>query len=421
MYKALCFFLIVLLASCRPSEVPVPKKAVYIILDGIPADVVEKVTTPTLDEIVRAGGYTRAYVGGEKGGYSETPTISAPGYMDLLTGVWANKHNVWDNYDQAPNYHYWNLFRIVEDADSTLKTAIFSTWLDNRTVLIGEGHPDAGAFRLDYAFDGFERDTIRFPHDPDSDYIQVIDELVADEAARYIAEQAPDLSWVYLEYTDDMGHRFGDSETFYASVEWADRQVKKIWEAVKTRQSMGENWMLVVTTDHGRDAATGQGHGGQSDRERTTWIATNAAELNRRFAEGEPAVTDIAPSILIHLGIQAPKPIRIEMDGTSFLGDLSFDQFRVALAGDTLRVNWQPVNAKGKARLSVAYTNHFRQGRSDTYELQGEAPLAEGHLQIILTPEQQARFKESGLMKVVLEAPLNTGNRWVVYEEEREI
>lgn len=403
------------LLGCQPSEPgSVPKKAVFIILDGIPADVLEKVATPTLDEIAAAGGYTRAYVGGETGLYNETPTISAPGYTDLLTGAWANKHNVWDNYDQSPNYRYWNLFRILEQADSSLKTAVFSTWLDNRTVLVGEGRPGAGDFRLDYAFDGFERDTVRFPHDADSRYILAIDELVSDEAGRYIADKGPDLSWVYLEFTDDMGHRFGDSEAFYEAVQGADRQVKKVWDAIKKRQALGEDWLLVVTTDHGRDSITGKDHGGQSPRERTTWIVTNASGLNSRFTDGEPAITDIAPSILVHLGIAAPEPVRREMDGISFIGDVSFDQLRVSLAGDTLTATWHPIRAEGKARLEVAFTNHFRDGGDDSYELLGEIPVAQGAFQTTLNTDQLARYAESGFLKVVLRAPANEGNRWVV-------
>jgi len=254
----------------RAAAAAPPRKAVFIILDGIPADVIERVATPAIDEIAAAGGYARAHVGGELGGRTETPTISAPGYMSLLTATWANKHNVRGNSNQSPNYDYWNIFRIVESVDPSRQTAIFSTWLDNRTVLIGEGHPDAGNFRLDHAVDGFERDTIAFPHDPASQYILAIDDRVTTDAAAYIAAMGPDLSWVYLQHTDDAGHAHGDSEAFFTAVRQADARVGRIWEAVKQRQALGEDWMIVVTTDHGRDARTGKGHGGQSTRERTT-------------------------------------------------------------------------------------------------------------------------------------------------------
>jgi predicted AlkP superfamily pyrophosphatase or phosphodiesterase len=66
-------------------------KAVFIIVDGIPADLVEQTPTPTLDAISAEGGYTRAYVGGAPGTESESPTISAVGYNSLLTGTWANR------------------------------------------------------------------------------------------------------------------------------------------------------------------------------------------------------------------------------------------------------------------------------------------------------------------------------------------
>lgn len=176
------------------------KKALFVIVDGIPADVIEKVSTPALDEISNVGGYARASVGGDRNGYSRTPTISAVGYNSLLTGTWPNKHNVWDNRIAEPNYNYQTIFRLSSDQYPDRKTAIFSTWQDNRTKLIGEGLPETGRLQLDHHFDGLELDTITYPHDSESDYIHRIDEAVVDNAEEYLMKEAPDLSWVYLQY-----------------------------------------------------------------------------------------------------------------------------------------------------------------------------------------------------------------------------
>jgi len=302
------------------SSASAQNKAVFIILDGIPADVIELVETPTLDEIAKQGGYTRAYTGGVAGGDSETPTISAVGYNSLLTGTWANKHNVWGNSIEDPNYNYWNIFRIVKTVRPQSMIAIFSTWLDNRTKLVGEGLPEAGGIMMNYSFDGFEHDTINFPHTEDRTFILDIDEHVSKESARYILAEGPDLSWVYLEFTDDMGHRYGDSPQMADAVKKADQQVLRIWAALKERQAnLNEDWMILITTDHGRDAKTGRNHGGQSERERTIWIVTNSKELNPRFND-MPSMVDIMPSILTHLEIEIPQSIKKELDGVSFVG-----------------------------------------------------------------------------------------------------
>jgi len=383
-------------------------KAVFIIVDGTPADVIESLSPPALEEIKNNGGYTRSYVGGIRNSYNQTPTISAPGYMSLITGTWGNKHNVWDNDVAAPNYHYWNVFRIVEETKPELRTAIFSTWQDNRTKLIGDGLKEAGSLHLDYKFDGLDLDTVKYPHDEESNYILEIDEDVSQEAARYIATEGPDVSWVYLQYTDDIGHRFGDGTKFHEAIRKADLQIKKIWEAIKIReQKHSENWLLIVTTDHGRDASTGKNHGGQSDRERATWIFTNKDDLNERFSKS-PAVVDIVPSILNHLGVIIPDDVQRELDGVPFLGDIDLADLRAEKKGDSISLHWENFSRKkkDKAEVFITTTNYYNGGSPDKYQKVGE---------VLLNQERFTFAMGSGFTfaKVIVKGPHHYANTWI--------
>ena len=316
---ALVWLTLAAVNSTAQTEAAASPKAVFVIVDGIPADVIERVPTPTIDAIAAAGGYGRATVGGPIGEPGETPTISAPGYMSLITGTWANKHNVYKNYGISPDYRYWNLFRLARAEKPELQLAIFSTWTDNRTILLGEGLPEAGDWRFDVVVDGLEKDAVRFPPRSSDAHIADIDDAVSRDAARGIESEGPDLSWVYLQYTDDVGHEHGDSPELDQAVVDMDARLSLVWSAVQARQkAFGEDWLVIVTTDHGREALTGRSHGGQSERERTIWIATNSQRLTPDFYS-MPAIVDIYPSIATHLGITIPEKVARHLDGASFI------------------------------------------------------------------------------------------------------
>ena len=158
-----------------------------------------------------------------------------------------------------------------------------------------------------------------FPHDEAREYIRQIDDLVSREAARYLAEHGPDLSWVYLEFTDDIGHLYGDGDEMAAAITLMDANVGRIWRSVQARQQAeDEDWLVLITTDHGRDALTGKSHGGQTDRERTIWIATNSTALNEHF-RNLPGIVDILPSILTHLEIAVHQAVSEQFDCKSFI------------------------------------------------------------------------------------------------------
>jgi hypothetical protein len=403
----LCFFILdnPLFAQSKT------KKAVFVIVDGVPFDVIEKLDLPNFRDIAKQGGFVRTLVGGERNGYSQTPTISAVGYNSVLTGTWVNKHNVWDNDIKAPNYNYHTIFRLLKTQLPQKKIGIFSSWLDNRTKLVGDGLPKTGNIDFDYHFDGLELDTIAYPHDEARDFMHRIDEKVADEAALSIKTNAPDLSWVYLEYTDDMGHMHGDSPQFYRAVEYADAQVGRIWEAIQYRQkNFKEDWLIVITTDHGRDAQTGKDHGGQSGREKAGWIVTSAKDLNEHFKNDKSSIVDIMPTIARFMGISIPLEAQREVDGIPLTGKLSLTNPSIEYKNGQAIIQWDAAEKNGGLKIWAATTNNYKTGSPDEYHLLKQVPVSSQKTIVDL------KNLPSSFYKIVLQGPHNTVNRWITTE-----
>ena len=231
---------------------------------------------------------------------------------------------------------------------------------------------------------------------------------MSDEAAKCIREDAPDLSWVYLWYTDDAGHVYGNGDVFDESVVKADRQIGKVWDAVKYREAnFNEEWMVVVTTDHGR-TDDGFHHGGQSDRERVTWVATNR-KVNERLLGGSSSILDIAPSISRFLGFKIPRDILWEQDGMPFIGKVDIMDMRVVPVGNNVDLRWKSVNGKARVNVWAATGNNFKEGGKDIWIKVGTVRSGTGAFTVDLS-----KLPDSKFYKFVLEAPHNHLNRWYV-------
>ncbi|MEA4917825.1 alkaline phosphatase family protein [Proteiniphilum sp.] len=393
------------------AQTPV-KKAIYIIMDGIPTDIIHKASTPNLDRIVKEGVFLNSHVGGIRGDYRETPTISANGYAILVTGTWANKNNVWDNSLKAPNYNYPTLFKLYKDAYPDGKIGIFSTWLDNRTKLLGEDLPETGGIKFNYHFDGLEIDTQNYPHDNKSLYIKRIDAEVAMAAAKSVYKDGPNLSWVYLQYTDDVGHHYGDSPELYNSITFQDALVGLIYDSVKQREEeLGEEWLFVVVTDHGRTPVTARHHGGQSDNERNTWMVMNKKDINQYALNYRTAGVDLLPTICGFLGVEIPADTQYELDGVSVLKEVDAFDLKASLNGNkSLEMNWNAINKEKdvQAEVLVSFTNNIKEGGKDTFQKIADVNVKEGKASIPVKLPKNSEF-----LKVVLKTPNNTLNYWV--------
>src|SRR3989344_2147380 len=89
------------------------EKVLLIGIDGLRPDALQKAATPNIDKLVAESAYSFSARTG-------TYTVSAPGWSNILTGVWEAKHGVKSNtiknksFEGANYNEYSNIFTRIE-------------------------------------------------------------------------------------------------------------------------------------------------------------------------------------------------------------------------------------------------------------------------------------------------------------------
>jgi predicted AlkP superfamily pyrophosphatase or phosphodiesterase len=159
----------------------------------------------------------------------DMPTVSGPSWTTLLTGVTQQVHKVIDPSDVGP----------------VIRTRVADQSTEKHSIFIRDGETN-----------GYE----------------TVDVEVAQDAVRAIRDIAPDVSFVYFCGADEAGHLDGTIEgSYFDAIERIDRLVAQLYQAIHIRNQMhDEEWLIVITTDHGhRDEG---GHGGDSPQERASFV-----------------------------------------------------------------------------------------------------------------------------------------------------
>lgn len=254
-------------------------KVLLIGIDGLRPDALQKARTPALDSLLANGGYSFDAQAGAH-------TWSGPSWSNIFTGVWENKHGVTDNtLENAKYYTFPSLCTRLNDLKPQLEIETFVSWRPLYERIIGK--PDLSYYHP-YTDNG--------------------DAIITQAAVDALKNNNPDLIFVYFLDVDVAGHTYGfdpQVKEYLTEIEDVDLQISEVLSALTSRPTYeAENWLILVTTDHGGREFT---HGGQTPEEKTIFYIASGASARKGELIPPPLQVDIAPTIYYHLGIPVKK------------------------------------------------------------------------------------------------------------------
>ena len=207
-------------------------------------------------------------------------TLSGPGWTTILTGRWSKTHHVMNN-DPAPiPDEVTSVFRQIAIADPKAIEASICAWPN---------------INLGFFANDVKRGAIAIQATGLSD-----DQVIATTIG-VLDEKQPVFTFTHLDNVDETGHEEGFGAGCDKALRASVMRVRRVLAEVAKleAQQPGDQWLVLMATDHGRDAA-GRDHGGQSATERQIFVAANRPLAK----ESKPiAQTAIAPTILRFLGV----------------------------------------------------------------------------------------------------------------------
>ncbi|MBD19351.1 MAG: hypothetical protein CMB13_06940 [Euryarchaeota archaeon] len=213
-------------------------------------------------------------------------SISGPSWSSMLTGVWCDRHGVMGNgFDNHKLDQHLDLIDRVERYDSSLKTASLVYWEPISNLIIGPGIAD-----------------IQERYDEDAQ--------VHERAVEILREDIDlDLFFVAYDDPDYAGHVHGfspDVPEYVDAVKLADDRFAELLDVLDERISRGEDWLVIVTSDHGGGGSTLRGHSASSSVvDLTTFMMVRGGETVAGEIYGS-VVVDVAVTALTHLEVPLP-------------------------------------------------------------------------------------------------------------------
>lgn len=254
-------------------------KVLIIGIDGCRPDALLAAKTPNIDKLWKQGAYSFD-------AKTASRSSSGPCWTSMLTGVWPEKHGILNNKYSVPS-KYPHFFQRIKTLKPELKTVSIVYWSPLHKIL-----PD-------------ESVDVKKSARPDA--------KVAELVANTLAGGDPDVVFVQFDEVDHAGHKYGyrpDAAGYVKSIETADSFVGRIIGSLEARKSYKkENWLIILTTDHG---GIEKRHGGNTPQETTIFFIAHGKTVVKGELKEQVGVVDVAVTSMAHLGLPIDPKWRLD-------------------------------------------------------------------------------------------------------------
>ena len=243
---------------------------VLILIDGLRPDAISPANCPSLEALRARGASTLRAT-------SVMPSITLPVHTSIFHSVPPGRHGITTNTWAPMARPLPGLVDVAKAAG--LRSAFFHNWEPLRDL----NRPETLAF-------SYFRDNCYT--DPDGD------QVIADEAVRYLRSDRPDFMFVYLGTVDVYGHNHGWMSPRYIE------QVRRVDDAVgAVLAAIPDDHAVVLTSDHG---GHDRSHGADIPEDMTVpWVAAGAGIRRGVDIHAPISLLDTAPTIARLLGLKA--------------------------------------------------------------------------------------------------------------------
>lgn len=309
---------------------PGASRALIIGLDGVTYNAIQAgLASNTLPNFAKLK-VSVAYSGGMPGGQTQQANLHTPGWATLLSGNWANLHQVTSDAAGLA-IQGGSVFEALKAKGVGLNGAAVAS--PNIASLLASQH-DSSAL-----------DTLH-----DCSNTAAADDCVTEQTLGLI-DGAYTMVVAQYHAATDVALDYGTGSPAYSNA------VKKLDDALgkllaETARKPGDKWLVVLTSAYGL-SVTGGADGLPLLPESTTFVALNqglnnaagvdaAAPATLSALYAYPSIADVTPTVLAYFNA-TPAPAAYTMYGSQLIGDLAVSQLNVALS--TSNFNQPTANA----------------------------------------------------------------------------